>query len=1043
MGQPDLPQRLIAYFRDCLEAETRRAGSGDLFSRGQRDHLFFPLPAPTAPETLQATRVVNLDVAADALQRLSELQQLHQQDYQLNIGLFPLALMSEDDDGRPQELRAPLLIASINTPLDQVRFDTVGFVINPLLEDALEPGPTSATGSVIQTCYDFLRQHGLQHIGIPSERQLRATANAGPAWYDSGVLWLSRRSQMGRSVIHELSQLSSPGTLLSAPLAQLLGQRGQQTPPNAQSRPEQLPTSLTDAQRMVLQRGASETISVVNGPPGTGKTFTLACLVFDAVVHQRSALVVCANDHAADVLHARITELFGSASGLVLRPGRGSYRQEFLDRLDHWLSGEYQHTALPPAELKQLAKRVATESRQAARAEKRFARALRAAEHSGQGRAGSRFAQWWARQRTQRSTLASAHWNHLQQTLLTQQQAVAEFLEARLNANLAWLLDTHRDALASLSTAMRSRASHRRQERFDAMDWRLMTSVFPVWVVSATHLSDSVPAQSGLFDLVIMDEATQCSLPLALPALQRGQRAVIVGDPRQLRHFSFVSQDEQNTLAQRHGLGASPINLDYRNNALLDYALSGVSQRQAITFLDEHFRSHPQLIEFSNHTFYEQRIKILTQANPQQQQPPLTIVQVPRTGEGPYNKAEVDTLLDTLIALVRDHKQTAPEDCPSIGIVAMLRATAVALEQGLLKRLTLADIARHRIHIGTPFAFQGEERDIILLAASAWPGQSGAARRYITRNDVFNVAITRARHKQWVFVAEGVMEETQESLLHHYLHFANRPWQPNDARPALGDPDLGALQHWLGTLGANCQTFATIAGQTVDLLVTLGARRLAIDLLGPLHAHCTVGKAWSFSRYRLLERSGIMLFPLARMHWHRRQDEVRQALLSQLGLLDDAPPLAVAGPSAPCPLWQQVNRITLPAPVDGNSSPDLRELYLSLQRANQWVERLIDQQFQAGELTHQRYSNSRIRLHAAAEEQLRGACQVLDDIYGLQLEGSITANVHAYLQDCQQAVDALLKLGEQLSSLRRDSHQVQDAIAELQQLTDRVELYRQ
>ncbi|MCZ7391604.1 hypothetical protein, partial [Klebsiella pneumoniae] len=84
-------------------------------------------------------------------------------------------------------------------------------------------------------------------------------------------------------------------------------------------------------------------------------------------------------------------------------------------------------------------------------------------------------------------------------------------------------------------------------------------------------------------------------LALALPALQRARRAVIVGDPRQLRHFSFLARARQEQLAFEHGVEHLPISLDYRQQSLLDYAMNAVATPAAQVWLDEHFRSHPEL----------------------------------------------------------------------------------------------------------------------------------------------------------------------------------------------------------------------------------------------------------------------------------------------------------------------------------------------------------------------------------------------------------------------------------------------------------------
>lgn len=79
-------------------------------------------------------------------------------------------------------------------------------------------------------------------------------------------------------------------------------------------------------------------------------------------------------------------------------------------------------------------------------------------------------------------------------------------------------------------------------------------AAFPVWAVTSLSAGNNFPLHAGLFDLVVIDEASQSDLASALPLLYRARRAVIVGDPNQLTHITTLlgSRDEQ--LARDHGL---------------------------------------------------------------------------------------------------------------------------------------------------------------------------------------------------------------------------------------------------------------------------------------------------------------------------------------------------------------------------------------------------------------------------------------------------------------------------------------------------------
>ena len=69
----------------------------------------------------------------------------------------------------------------------------------------------------------------------------------------------------------------------------------------------------------------------------------------------------------------------------------------------------------------------------------------------------------------------------------------------------------------------------------------LVHEVLPCWCTTAVDVSSSIPPIAGLFDVVIIDEASQCDIATCLPLLYRAKRAVIVGDDKQLKYLSFLS----------------------------------------------------------------------------------------------------------------------------------------------------------------------------------------------------------------------------------------------------------------------------------------------------------------------------------------------------------------------------------------------------------------------------------------------------------------------------------------------------------------------
>jgi superfamily I DNA and/or RNA helicase/predicted DNA-binding WGR domain protein len=125
----------------------------------------------------------------------------------------------------------------------------------------------------------------------------------------------------------------------------------------------------------------------------------------------------------------------------------------------------------------------------------------------------------------------------------------------------------------------------------------------PVWLMSPYSVSDSLPLDSGHFDVVIFDEASQITLEEGVPALYRSGQTIIVGDEKQMPPTDFFSaRAEDPDDMDKAG--------DQEDNEWLsddaDSLLVQGARKLESTLLSWHYRSHYEtLISYSNHAFYE------------------------------------------------------------------------------------------------------------------------------------------------------------------------------------------------------------------------------------------------------------------------------------------------------------------------------------------------------------------------------------------------------------------------------------------------------
>ena len=114
----------------------------------------------------------------------------------------------------------------------------------------------------------------------------------------------------------------------------------------------------------------------------------------------------------------------------------------------------------------------------------------------------------------------------------------------------------------------------------------VLLRIAPCWLATPAMISDTFPLTRGMFDIVVADEAGQMATEMALPALYRGLRAVILGDKKQLKphdilHTGRVSSDTASLLS-----------------------LAG-KNRSSIPLQWQHKPAKCEIADFAAHTFYD------------------------------------------------------------------------------------------------------------------------------------------------------------------------------------------------------------------------------------------------------------------------------------------------------------------------------------------------------------------------------------------------------------------------------------------------------
>lgn len=274
-----------------------------------------------------------------------------------------------------------------------------------------------------------------------------------------------------------------------------------------------------------------------------------------------------------------------------------------------------------------------------------------------------------------------------------------------------------------------------------------IAGTFSAWALSTLSINGKAPLIPGYFDLLIIDEASQCDIASVIPLLYRSKRVVVIGDSKQLRHISTINNREDYQFLERNDLIDTHVSWSYKTNSLFDLA-SGIRFAKVENLLDHH-RSHSSIIDFSNKEFYQGKLRIATRDDqfilPEGRQA-VGWVDVDGTATqhkngGSTNHMEAEAVIEQLLLLKQvQYKGT-------IGVVTPFREQA-----NLIRKLMTNDesliisLMENDFLVDTVYKFQGDERDIMIFSPVYSKEMPPGSIRFLKMNaNIFNVAITRAR----------------------------------------------------------------------------------------------------------------------------------------------------------------------------------------------------------------------------------------------------------------------------------------------------------
>jgi hypothetical protein len=797
---------------------------GYLLSCVQRESLVAPIPLndrerwavlPLSAETALCGNDLSLPLLEQLQELFADLNEME--------GVFygwPTVVV-EDDRGRPfvaplfvRELAKPNLGGGVNgdpfvpvsESLPQVNMGllTTNWFSPELIASAAAVVAQTPVGFGLASAMVSVTQRLAAALGLPGglldPRALVEPGTLGDPWrpqevgvFNLAIAFKGELDVATRNLIKDLEWMRG-ATDWRDSAARFLFETA--TPPAA-SLPASCAIKLNDSQETALASAATAPLTVITGPPGTGKSQTVAAIVADAWLRGEKVLITSTNNTPIDdVINDKMLPL---DEALILRTGNADKRRE----LGAWLRQLVRRVPQRPREAVMLSlPEVSLTRHRAARILEDRARRDRAVLLTAERRDRARELVWrdqqppshdlvrirflaekacrtrwrWLKRRRTEACLVRAG---IQDPSITAEQ-VRDWLTAEDSFRAAWReLTTMQlahsvDAVASFAEAednwlVASRATTRARvrEQFTAGAEALnqladvLTDELPRreaieramvyvrgWATSALSTRPNFECRAGVIDLIVIDEASQCNLAAVLPLAYRARRLVIVGDPKQLPPVVTANAQELRSLAvlanTTHDVLAST-HLTYEDSA---YTAFAPRHGRDSFLLDEHYRCHPEIIQFCNKHFYDNRLTVLTKVGSSRDRPHgLEWREVAgRTERGragsAVNRAEAEAVAEWVTECgLPSH---------SVGVVTPFREQARLIRQLLSSQQGRTSFKE--VRVGTAHTFQGGECKTMLFSTVLSVGANPGTVAWLEgERNLINVAVSRAREHLVVF----------------------------------------------------------------------------------------------------------------------------------------------------------------------------------------------------------------------------------------------------------------------------------------------------
>lgn len=263
---------------------------------------------------------------------------------------------------------------------------------------------------------------------------------------------------------------------------------------------------------------------------------------------------------------------------------------------------------------------------------------------------------------------------------------------------------------------------------------------YPV-VLSTTYSSRNTFGDEFKFDYIIMDEASQIDVVTGTLALSSAKYSVVIGDEKQLPNVITDKVKKQaDSIFKSYSLD---IGYSFSLNSFLN-SIKKIVSNAPITLLKEHYRCHPKIINFCSKKFYNNQLVFMTEDKGEE-----NVIRIIKTNQGNHsrdnsNQRQLDIIKDIVKEL---------DDNSDIGIIAPYN------NQVSLIKNNIPDVDVSTVH-----KFQGREKDTIIISTV-----DDEITDFVANSNILNVAISRAK-KHLIFIVTG--NEIKNKNIKDFIDYA-------------------------------------------------------------------------------------------------------------------------------------------------------------------------------------------------------------------------------------------------------------------------------